>query len=178
MIESAESAAAAERRAKRVWVSLVVVLLTLQVLIGGVAIYLSTGDRSVAIVPDYHNAALQWDRTKEARTAAARLGWKLDLLPSDVADQRGMRAIELRVHDQHGAGVESLRVAGRVYHHARAGEVKNIEFRSIGAGRYLTMAPTPYAGLWQIDVSVAGGPAPMTLSHTLDFASVSSAGTE
>lgn len=158
----------AERRAKRFWVSLVVVLLALQLAIGFVAFRLATGDQSVAIVPDYHQAALDWDIVKNARYAAERKGWSLNLEASDVADGRGMRAVELRVFDAHRQGVDSLTVRGHVYHHALASQVLPIEFHSVGNGRYLSMAPMGRKGLWQIEVSIEGADEPMALTESIE----------
>lgn len=158
----------AERRAKRFWVSLVVLLLGLQLVIGFVAIRLSTGDNSVAVVPNYHQAALNWDETKNARLAAKRNGWTLTLTASDVADGRGMRAVELQVHDSGQQTVDALKVTGQVYHHALASDVKPIKFRSIGDGRYLTMAPMGRKGLWQVDISIEGAEELMTLSEVVE----------
>ena len=87
----------AERSAKRMWISLVILLFAIQISIGGTAIYLATGDPSVAVVPDYHTVALNWDAHHRARTAPERLGWKMNITASDVADTRGMRALELRI---------------------------------------------------------------------------------
>jgi len=173
-----QSHAAAERRAKLFWVTLVVLLLTLQVLIGAAAIYLSTGDRSVAVVPDYHRAALDWDNTKAANTAAQRLGWNLTLAASDVADGRGMRAMEIQISDAEQQPVDALRVNGRIYHHARGGEIETIRFRSIGDGHYLAMAPMARPGLWQVDVNVDGGPERISLSQTLDVSAPKSSTTK
>ncbi len=163
-----DSEALAERKAKRFWVSLVVGLLGVQVAIGGVAIHLSTGDRSVAVVPDYHQAALDWDITKNARTAAQRNGWILRLTASDVADQRGMRAVELQILESRRHAAGELQVSARVYHHASASEVQSVEFRSIGDGRYLTLAPMGRAGLWQIDLTIEGAEERMTMTETLE----------
>ncbi len=64
----------AERRARHFWVSLIVGLLGLQVAGGITAIFLSVGDPSMAIVPNYHQAALNWDVTSRPSVdATARL---------------------------------------------------------------------------------------------------------
>jgi nitrogen fixation protein FixH len=163
-----ESEILAERRAKRFWVSLVVVLLGLQLVIGFVALHLSTGDNSAAVVPNYHQAALNWDETKNALQAAGRNGWSLTLTASDVADGRGMRAVELKVLDSGQQTVDALTVTGHVYHHALASDLRQIEFRSIGEGRYLAMAPMERKGLWQIELSIEGAEELMTISESID----------
>jgi nitrogen fixation protein FixH len=158
----------AERRAKRFWVSLVVGLLGLQLVVGGVAISLATNDPSVAVIPNYHAAALDWDATKRTRNAVARRGWKAELTVAEVADGRGRRAIQLRVFDQTGRPGEGLRVAGRYYRHARAGDVASLELPDVGDGQYLTLVPMAEAGLWQVDLQLEGGPEAMQVTTTVE----------
>lgn len=164
-----ESNALAERRAKRFWVSLVIVLLGIQLAIGGVAIHLAISDPSAAVIPNYHDAALNWDDAQRARLASSRLGWTVQISASDIVDTRGMRAVEITIQDELGRGIDMLRISGRVYHHARAADVKNIELPSVGDGRYLTMAAMPQGGLWQIDVAIEGASERMTEATTLEI---------
>lgn len=158
-----------ERRAKRFWVSLVVLLLGMQLVIGGFAIYLATGDPSVAVVPDYHTAALNWDAAKQADLAAARMGWTVDVTTSDVADDRGMRATEVVVVDEAGTPVDTLRINVRAYRHARARDVKTFELPSVGKGRYLALAPVRQPGIWQFDVTIEGAKVPMSKSAEIEI---------
>ena len=158
----------AERRAKRFWVSLVVFLLGIQIAVGGTAIYLATGDPSVAIVPNYHQEALNWDAALRARRAARRMGWSLELNASDVADTRGMRALVLTIRDSQSESADGLRVAGRVYHHARASDLRPVKFHSVGDGRYMAMAPMARAGLWQVEITIDGADELMTMAETVE----------
>jgi len=160
----------AERRAKRFWVTLVVVLLGLQLVIGGISIHLATSDPTVAVIPDYHQASLNWDAAKAQRSAAERLGWKLRLSAAEIADENGFRAVELQVENATGEPVDELQVAGQLYRHARAGELTPIFLKSVGNGRYLTMAPMQASGLWQIEVTVDGASEPMRKSITITAA--------
>ena len=63
-----------ERRARRFWVSVIVGFLSLQVVIGIVSIVLSISDPTLAVIPNYHQAALDWDVTHRARQLADQLG--------------------------------------------------------------------------------------------------------
>jgi nitrogen fixation protein FixH len=159
----------AERRAKRFWVTLVVTLLGIQLTIGAVAIRLATGDPSVAIVPDYHTTALNWDREQRVNTAANRLGWKISVEASDLADASGNRAMIVTVIDDSSRAADGLQVRGKAYHHALASDVRNFQFESIGEGKYQTLAPIGRAGLWQLDVAVDGAEEPMRLTKTIEI---------
>lgn len=163
----------AERSAKRFWVSLVVVLLGLQLVIGFVAIRLATGDPSAAVIPDYHNAALNWDDSRRASQAADRLGWSVEISASDIADASGMRATQVTVIDEAGQPVAGLEVTGRAYHHARAGQVETFRLDSIGQGRYMALAPLTRPGLWQIEVMFQNEDQPMKKSSAIELPATS-----
>lgn len=156
-----------ERRAKWFWVSLICGLLGMQLVIGGVALYLSTSDPSMAVIPDYYEKSLAWDETKQARGAAERLGLSLQLQASDVVDQKGMRALELRVFDSLGQPVDGLNAYGAIYHHARANQQYDISLQSVGEGRYLVLAPMRRNGVWQVELAIEGAAEPISVSQTL-----------
>ena len=140
-----------ERRAKRTWISLVVLLLGLQLVIGGFAIHIATGDRSTAIVPDYHNAALNWDSHQQRRDRLRQLDWKLNLEVAETPDGAGRRVVRVQVHDDQGNGVDDLNIDGTVFHHARARKIVPIQLESIGDGSYQQLLPIDASGLWEFE---------------------------
>ena len=64
--------------------------------------------------------------------------------------------------------VNTLNVSGHVYHHALASQVIPVDFRSIGEGRYLVMAPMGRTGLWQVELTIEGGIELMALSESVE----------
>ncbi|WP_182866667.1 FixH family protein [Rhodopirellula sp. JC639] len=165
-IESIESA---ERRAKRFWIALVVFLFVIQSTIMGLVMHLAIGDPSAAVVPDYHNRALNWDEARRTLEAADRLGWTVTFDASDVADDRGMRAIELNITDEQGDGINGLVVGGKLYHHARADEVSPVALKSIGEGNYLALVPAGRPGIWQLELKIEGASEPVAQSLTFNI---------
>lgn len=161
-----DSIEAAEKRAKRFWIALVVFLFVVQSTIMAVVMHLAIGDPAAAVVPDYHTAALNWDQTRQAREAPDRLGWKITFNASDIVDGRGMRAIELTVFDSTGKAIDHLAMDGILYHHARANDIISVQLKSVGAGKYLTLAPLGRRGLWQLEIAIDGAGEPMTKSVT------------
>ena len=159
----------AERRAKRVWVSFVTLLLGLQVVIGAVAVRLATSDPSVAVVPDYHQAALNWDMVHRADGAAARQGWTIDVTLSEVADTQGRRVLQVQVTDREGRPVDGLKMTGTLYHHARAAEVQPIQLNTTAAGQYFTTPKMTRRGLWQVILAIDGARQPMRHSTTIEL---------
>ena len=78
-----------ERRAKRFWISLVLMLFAIQFTIGSVAIHYATSNPSMVVIPDYHEAALNWDAHQHLHTAANRLGWKIGIDVSLLSGDHG-----------------------------------------------------------------------------------------
>ncbi len=159
----------AERKAKRFYIGLVLLLFAIQITILGTALKLAIGDPALAVVPDYHQAALDWDSTHAAAGAAEKMGWSVQVDVSDVADGRGLRAIDLNMNDQNGQPITNLKVLGKVYHHADADQVERFEMQNVGAGRYLAMPPMGRPGLWQLELDIQAAGTPMTLSKTYEL---------
>ncbi len=159
----------AERRAKRVWVSLVILLLGLQVCVGYTAIRLATGDPSVAIVPDYHTAALHWDQRHAALLAAARLGWKIDCDISRVADASGERTIAVDLKLPLNQSIGELEISAQVYHHARANQVQTVRLQDVADGRFMARIQMSQPGLWQLELDITGASEPIQLTRSFSL---------
>lgn len=163
--------AKAERKARRFWVSLVVTFLGLQIVIGIASVRLATGDSSVAIVPDYHTTALNWDAHRRRNTAADRLGIQIVVKPSNVADSQGNRAIEVLVTDDDSQPMSNFSLSASVYHHTAANDDRIISFKHVGEGRYLSLAPMAKPGLWQLVLKMDGAEEPIVQTLTVEIAS-------
>lgn len=161
----------AERSAKRFYTGLVLLLFAIQCTILGTALTLAIGDPALAVVPDYHRAALDWDSSHAASHAAAKKGWDLQVEVSDVADGRGMRAVQLFAIDENGEPVSNLKVLAKVYHHAAADQVNRFELESVGGGRYMAMPAMGRAGLWQVEIELQNAGTPMTVTKIVDLQS-------
>lgn len=159
---------AAERKARRFWVSLIVTFLGLQVVIGFASLRLATGDSSVAIVPDYHTTALNWDAERRKNTAAKRLGLDIAIRASKVADERGNRAVEVQISGDPNQSVSDWALSATVYHHTNANVVQKVSFKSRGDGNYLALVPMAKPGIWQFDLKVDGAAEPIVLPITVD----------
>ncbi|TWT75205.1 FixH family protein [Allorhodopirellula solitaria] len=158
-----------ERKAKRFYIGLVLLLFAIQFTILGTALKLAIGDPALAVVPDYHQAALDWDAIHAASSAAAKQGWDVQIDVSDVADGRGLRAVDLNMSDDRGQPVTNLTVVGKVYHHADADRIERFEMQDVGGGRYLATPPMARPGLWQLELDIRNAGTPMTLSKTCEF---------
>lgn len=149
--------AAASRKAGRFWGGLIVGLLAAQLLIGGFAIVLATGNPSAAIVPDYYEKALNWDQEMAARAESRALGWAVEISAGASADRLGDRTVVVSLTDGEGAAIEDASVTARLYHHARASAPQTVDFAHRGGGRYVARPRMVRSGLWQVEATVTRG---------------------
>ena len=144
------------RQAAVRWGSVVVGLLSLQVAGGIAAIVLATGDESVAVVPDYHQKALQWDREIALRDASAKLGWQAKM--TVIASQRQTGAVigglQIMLSDREGQPVSIESGSIEWYRHVRAGEVQRRSVAANEAGLIDLQACFDAEGLWQVSIDL------------------------
>ena len=115
---------------------MVTALLGLQLIIGGFSVYLATADKSVAVVPDYHAVALNWDNERASRMRIAQRGWTVRT--ALIRSSHDVVAPTVRVHiqDKSGKQVDGLNLSGSAFHHARGNDSIDFGFESIGGGQY------------------------------------------
>lgn len=146
---------------RNLWPMLVVGLLTMQVVLCGVAMTLAGADASFAVEPDYHRKALHWDDEAAARAASAKLGWRV------AVRLDGGHAV-LALCDREGAPVSGATVAGEYFHHARAAARR--EFRATEAdGDYHADVRIDRAGLWEFRVRADRGGERFECAQTLEI---------
>ncbi|MEZ6137141.1 MAG: FixH family protein [Pirellulaceae bacterium] len=146
--------AAVERRARRFWVTLIVGFLSVQVIIGFGSVYLALGDPSVAIIPNYHQSALDWDIKHRAEENLRRLGWSVDVNVSSAT--ANLRTIDVRVLDRQGQPVSDLLIEAKVFHHARGSTIYKAQLKETDPGTYWMSTQLTRAGIWQIDLNLVG----------------------
>ncbi|QDV21784.1 FixH family protein [Aureliella helgolandensis] len=144
----------AESHARRWWVSFVVGMLTLQVAIGMTALYLSLSDPTIAVVPNYHQSAVNWDITRRALQLTDSLQWQMNI--DVVTSREGEPTSELQVQvlAADGVPIEGMNVTARVYHHARGNEIHSLALKETQPGYYAGGLKLAQVGLWQIDLQM------------------------
>lgn len=145
-----------ERTARRFWVTLVIGLLGLQIVIGVTSIALSVGDPSVSVVPNYHQAALDWDITHRARELARQLGWHVDATISRPDSPTGDCLMQVTVRDRAGNHLRGLAVGVQYFHHARGSRIYRVALTEAEDGGYVARVPLDRVGLWQLDMTIEG----------------------
>lgn len=116
---------AANRSAAWRWGAFIVTLLGLQVIGGIMAIVLASGDQSVAVVPDYHQKALNWDEEVAQRAASRALGWTVDV--SQVDHSSPEAGLKIVLSDKNAAPIDLLSGNLEFYRTARASEVHRLD---------------------------------------------------
>src|SRR3954466_7927827 len=87
------------------WPLIVVGLLLGHVSIMVTAVILATGDKSFAVLPNYYEKAVNWDKNQAELRASEKLGWQVTLVPSPDVDPAGHRSLMLTLADATGHAV-------------------------------------------------------------------------
>jgi nitrogen fixation protein FixH len=143
-----------ERKARRFWVSLIVGFLGLQVVIGFFSLYVAVGDPSAAVIPNYHQSALDWDVKQRAQQMLVQLGWEISVVATPV--QNGERSLQVMILGKNGQRIEHLNVSGKVFHHARGEELHKLRLKETDPGLYIASIPLERRGLWQVELLLEG----------------------
>ncbi len=158
----------AERRARHFWVSLIVGLLGLQVAGGITAIFLSVSDPAMAIVPNYHQAALNWDASHRAHQLTQQLGWQIHPTVGARDDAAGSRTVSFEFLDKAGQPVSGLNIGASIYHHARGAVVERLRLTETQAGVYAAESRLERSGLWQVSLQIEGAHGTATETYELN----------
>ena len=163
-----------ERRAKRVWVGIIVGLLSMQVIGGVVTVMLATGDPTQAVIPNYYQAGLDWDIKHRNLDQFVELGWQLEMTVQTADVETQTRQLKIRL-TKNNDPVLKQRVSASIYHHARGADVQKIVFDEGHEGEYVATTRLTQAGLWGVDVVVEGahGVAESRFTTLINSASVS-----
>ncbi len=144
--------ARAERKAMFTWVGIILFLLVGSVGMWIYAAYLAISDPTMAVVPDYHEKALQWDRHLENVRQAESLGWTVAVVVGKADAASGERTLTLFLRDREAKPIEHGKGTLRLYHHTRGKDVQNIQLEEKEPGTYESKARLDRNGTWQFDL--------------------------
>jgi hypothetical protein len=145
---------AAERKARRFWVSYI-----LLVLIGGVGLwvyvaYLAVNDPSMAVVHDYHQKALRWDDHLAIQAASQKLGWVVQPSVRAASNNSTLHTVELFVRSNSGQPVTGGVGTLTMYHHARGQDIQKAALIESEPGTYSAEIKMDRDGLWQVEINL------------------------
>jgi hypothetical protein len=136
------------------WPLIVIGLLLGHISIMVTAVVLATTDKSFAVLPDYYQKAVNWDRSQAALRASEKLGWQVILVPSPEVDPTGHRTISLTLTDSANRPIANADVEVTAYHQARANEVIQTTFHTDSAGQASQVVTMRREGFYQINIIV------------------------
>jgi nitrogen fixation protein FixH len=145
---------AAERKARRFWVSYIVMMLGVGVGLWIYVAYLAVNDPSMAVVHDYHQKALKWDDHLAIQEASKKLGWVVQ--PSVRASKAGstMHTVELFVRSNAGEPITGGTGSLTMYHHARGKQIEKASLVENEPGTYSAEINMDRDGLWQVEIEL------------------------
>jgi nitrogen fixation protein FixH len=141
-----------ERRSRLLWGGLIVGFFLVHGCILIVGIVLATCDPTHAVIPNYHQQAMEHDKVLAERQASERLGWKWTV----TQDAGG---VVVQLSDAQGRPVENSIMSIDLYHHARGNQHRRIKLQPVAdqPGRYRGDVKINRTGVWQIDLDVQRG---------------------
>ena len=144
-----------ESRARWTWTGVIVGFIMIQFVMSGVAIYLANSDPTHAVVPNYHQQALEYDKVLAEKKASHDLGWTWNI-QCDPAQQSGQRNIAVQLKDAHGQPLNDAQVSLQLFHHARGKDRLTVALFPTGKqpGEYQGHAALQRSGLWQVELNV------------------------
>lgn len=141
--------------AKWKWGAIIVGFLAVQFLMSGIAIFLATSDPTHAVIPNYHQQSLEYDKVLAARQTSHQLGWTWTITTGDQIDSSGKRILIVHILDAQSKPVTEASISLQLRHHARGNELQKLLLKPDpqSAGVYRGEAVMNRVGIWQIDIS-------------------------
>ena len=146
-----------EKSAQLLWTGFILMFFVIQAILWTVAITLTSGDKSHAVVASYDERALNWDEEVAQRNASIRLGWQADLFLDSAADIRKFHVITLKVQDSRQQPVAGAVIEMVAFHRALAGEPQSVDLAEVGEGVYSGKIQVHKSGLWQFEGKATRG---------------------
>lgn len=131
------------------WPVLVVALLGGHVVVViGALVLSSTLIPGASIAPAGYAEAMAWDELQAARRASDRLGWTLEVVPSNESSLNGESRVDFLLSDALGNLIEDAELSVAMYHHSRPD--KTVEAR-LASGPYSVTVPRQREGTWRVE---------------------------
>ena len=139
-------------RNRFVWPSLVVLLLGGHALLVTTALLLSSAlIPAASVAPAGYAEAIAWDEQQARRRESERLGWSIEVAPSEATDVFGQRDIAFVLRDSRDTPLEGAELRVTMYHHSRPGEtIRVIVPATEQAGVYAARMRVRREGLWRL----------------------------
>lgn len=143
------TASTQERRARRFWISFILMFFAGQVVLWTFALDKVIGDPSHAVVDQYDDYDNRWEATQAERSLNASLGWHAQI----SADHEH---VVVKLTDTMGKPVEA-ELTAKVFHKARAAEKLEVVFTMTEPGLFVSALDMGRSGQWQVRLAASRG---------------------
>jgi nitrogen fixation protein FixH len=131
-----------------IWPTIVIGLLSFQVVICLIAYFVATADPSQVVVSNYHRKALAWDEHMAELRAGEALGWEAELVVAEGADMLGDRVVRLSLKDAEGDPLIGAAVTVNAFHYSRAKDIVKADLNEAAPGEYVGQMKVRKNGRW------------------------------
>jgi nitrogen fixation protein FixH len=139
----------------KLWPGMVFGLLSINVTVVGITVYLANADRSFAVEPDYYQKALRWDATAREHAASKELGWRIEVDPGAVG--AAGRHVRITIRDRDGKPVDGARVRVTAFSALRAVDRHRADLEPLEPGVYGADMGIVLGGRWEFEVRATRG---------------------
>lgn len=142
------------------WPAIIVVLLGGHAFIVTGALLLSSiWIPGASTAPAGYSEALRWDELKASRAASERLGWSLQMTPTERVELNGDRRVEFVLSDADGTPVEGASLSIALYHYSRPRDLVEQTFERTleKPGHYAASLRIRREGLWRLRATAERG---------------------
>ncbi|MBV1862734.1 MAG: FixH family protein [Nannocystaceae bacterium] len=143
------TASTQERRARRFWISFILMFFAGQGVLWTFALDKVIGDPSHAVVEEYDDYENRWEASQAERSLNAALGWQAQL----SADHEHL---VVKLTDARGRPVDA-EVTARVFHKARASEKHEAVFTRTEPGLLVSELDLERSGRWRVRLTATRG---------------------
>ena len=159
---------------RRIWPTIVIAVLVIDVVVGLVLIRVATSDPHAAIEADYYQKAVTWDSTLAQASRNSALGWTLD--PTLGAISASHEApFTLLLHDGTGAVVTGASILIEAMQVAHADDIVRAALLATPNGGYGAALPIGRPGLWEVRIVATRGSDRFTADIRLDASTTGAA---
>jgi len=138
-----------EKLAQFLWTGFILSFFLIQAVIWTFAISITATDSSHAVIADYDQKAIDWDKNQELRRSSQRLGWAVKLDVAADGDIMSRRELTLRLADKNGHPIQNAVISVDAFHRARAANKQSLEFEESDPGIYRAVIEIRKSGQWQ-----------------------------
>lgn len=150
------------------WPCFIVALLSMQVILLSVMVYIATSDRSFAVEPDYYQKGLHWDDIAAQRRHNKELGWKISLAFGDPSGPLAKREVRCTLTDRDGKPLDEAFVDMVAFPHSRGSQRELAMLEPAGDGVYTAEMRFQRTGLWEFRFVVRRDPEMFTHVERID----------